>query len=266
MPSRRLQRLMGLSILAALVNLGLKAAAAQVTGSMGLLADAGESVINLVAAVVALVSLRYAARPADVDHTYGHEKIEYFASGLEGVLILVAAGGIAWYAASRLLAPPMPQALDVGSAFTLLATLINLVVARILLRAGRQADSIVLEADGRHLMANVYTSVGVLLGLGLVWLTHIAWLDVLLALAVAGTIAWTAFGLIRRSFDGLMDHALPTDEQARVRAAVRGGPEPGHGLPRPAHPACRHAPLRRFPPAGAGRLHGTAGPRDHRTD
>jgi len=243
MPTRRLQRLMGLSILAALLNLGLKATAAHITGSIGLLADAGESVVNLLAAVAALVSLWYAARPADVDHTYGHEKIEYFASGLEGMLILMAAGGIAWYAVGRLLEPHMPESLDVGSAFTLLATLINLGVGRLLLRAGRQADSIVLEADGRHLMADVYTSAGVLLGLGLVWLTHVAWLDALLALLVAGHIAWTAFGLMRRSFDGLMDRALPDDEQARVRAAVEAVLAPGmdyHAL------RTRRAGTRRF--------------------
>ena len=243
MPTRRLQRLMGLSILAALANLGLKAAAAHVTGSIGLFADAGESVINLLAALVALGSLWYAAQPADVEHTYGHEKIEYFASGLEGVLILVAAAGIAWYAVGRLVAPHMPESLDLGSAFTLLATLINLGVARVLLRAGQEASSIVLEADGRHLMADVYTSVAVLVGLGLVWLTRVAWIDGVLALAVAGHIAWTALGLIRRSFDGLMDHALPEEEQSRVRAAIQPFLAPGmdfHAL------RTRRAGTRRF--------------------
>ena len=227
MTEPRLLRLMGLSILAALANLGLKSAAYGVTGSVGLLADAGESVINLLAAVVALIALWYAGQPADEEHTYGHEKIEYFSSGLEGMLILFAAGAITWYAVRRLFVPKELESLHVGSAFTLLATLLNLVVGRRLLRAGRQARSIVLEADGRHLMADVYTSVGVLLGLALVWLTGLKWIDAAVALAVAAHIAWSALGLVRRSFDGLMDRALSEKEQARVRAAIEGLLAPG---------------------------------------
>ncbi len=227
MPATRPQRLMGLSILAAVLNLGLKSAAYWVTGSVGLLADAGESVINLVAALVALASLWYAAQPVDESHTYGHEKIEFFSSGLEGMLILVAAVGIAWYAVRRLFAPQELEALGTGSAFTAFATLINLSVGQVLLRAGRQARSIVLEADGHHLMADVYTSTGVLVGLGLVWLTGLGWIDAAVALAVAAHIAWTAIGLVRRSFDGLMDRALSDEEQAKVRAAITGLLAPG---------------------------------------
>jgi cation diffusion facilitator family transporter len=218
---------MGLSILAAVLNLGLKGLAYHVTGSAALLADAGESVINLVASLVALASLWYAAQPVDESHTYGHEKIEYFSSGLEGVLILVAAFAIAWYAVRRLFVPQELESLDVGSAFTLAATVINLGVARVLLRAGRRERSIVLEADGRHLMADVYTSVAVLLGLGLVWLTKVTWIDAAVALGVAVQIGWTAVGLIRRSFDGLMDRALSEEEKARVRAAIEGRLAPG---------------------------------------
>ncbi len=243
MTGPRPQRLMGLSILAAVLNLGLKGLAYHVTGSAALLADAGESVINLVAAGVALASLRYAARPADESHTYGHEKIEYFSSGLEGTLILVAAVGIAWFAARRLFVPHELESLDLGSAFTLAATVINLVVARVLLRAGRRARSIVLEADGHHLMSDVYTSAGVLIGLGLVWLTKLAWIDAAAALLVAAYIAWTAVGLVRRSFDGLMDHALSAEEQARVREAIEGRLSPGmdyHAL------RTRRAGTRRF--------------------
>jgi cation diffusion facilitator family transporter len=234
---------MGLSIAAAVLNLGLKSAAYHVTGSVGLLADAGESVVNLVAALAALLSLWYAARPADVEHTYGHEKIEFFSSGLEGMLILVAACAIAWYAVRRLFVPRQLEALDVGSGFALLAILVNLGVGLLLLRAGRRAQSIVLEADGRHLMADVYTSAGVLLGLGLYWLTRLAWIDTAIALAVAGYIGWTAFGLIRRSFDGLMDRALPEEEQAKVRTAIEGLLAPGmdyHAL------RTRRAGARRF--------------------
>jgi cation diffusion facilitator family transporter len=221
------QRLMGLSILAAVVNIGLKGAAYHVTGSVGLLADAGESGINLLAALVALASLRYAARPVDESHTYGHKKIEYLSSGLEGTLILVAAVGITWYAVRRLLAPQELEKLDLGSAFTVVATLINLAVARVLLRAGRRQRSIVLEADGRHLMTDVYTSVAVLIGIGLVWLTKITWFDPVAALLVSFHIGWTAIGLVRRSFDGLMDRALTDEEQARVRAAIEGRLAPG---------------------------------------
>jgi cation diffusion facilitator family transporter len=227
MTDPRLRRLMGLSILAAVLNVGLKAAAYSFTGSVGLLADAAESVANVVAALVALLSLWYAARPVDESHTYGHEKIEFFASGLEGTLILVAAGGIVWYAVHRLIDPEPLKALNVGSAFTGVATLINLAVARILLRAGRQSHSIVLEADGRHLMADVYTSAGILIALGLVWLTGRVWIDPLVALLVAAYIGWTGVGLVRRSFDGLMDHALPDEEQAKVRVAIEGLLEPG---------------------------------------
>jgi cation diffusion facilitator family transporter len=227
MTQPRLKRLMGLSILAALLTFGLKAAAYQVTGSVGLLADAGESATNLAAAVVALFCLWYAARPVDVEHTYGHEKIEYFSSGLEGMLILVAAGGIVWYAVRRLLAPQRLEALDVGSALTLLATAVNFAVGWLLVRAGRRAESIVVEADGRHLMADVYTSVSVVVGLGLVWLTELDWIDAAVALAVAGHIGWMGFDLVRRSFDGLMDRALPDAEQAKVRAAIEGLLEPG---------------------------------------
>jgi cation diffusion facilitator family transporter len=243
MAGPRPQRLMGLSILAAVVNLGLKGAAYHVTGSVGLLADAGESVINLVAALAALAALRYAARPVDESHTYGHEKIEFFSSGLEGTLILVAAVGIAWYAVRRLFVPQELEALDVGSAFTVVATLINLGVARVLLRAGRRERSIVLEADGRHLMTDVYSSVAVLVGIGLVWLTKVVWFDAAAALLMSVHIGWTAVGLIRRSFDGLMDRALSDEEQARVRAAIEGRLAPGmdyHAL------RTRQAGARRF--------------------
>src|SRR5579884_858073 len=147
-----------LSIVAAVLTLALKSAAYFLTSSVGLLSDAVESLVNVVASVTAYLSLHYAARPVDESHTYGHEKIEFFSSGLEGMLILVAAVGIAWYAVRRLFAPQELEALGTGSAFTAFATLINLSVGQVLLRAGRQARSIVLEADGHHLMADVYTS------------------------------------------------------------------------------------------------------------
>jgi cation diffusion facilitator family transporter len=216
----RLKNPILLSILAAVLTLGLKSAAYGLTGSVGLLSDAVESVVNLAAALTAYLSLRYAARPVDESHTYGHEKIEYFSSGLEGVLILVAAAGIAWYAIRRLVAPEPLHPLGVGLTMALLASVVNGGVAVVLLRAGRRFGSIVLEADGRHLLTDVWTSLAVLTGLGLVWLTDIHLLDPLIALAVAVNILWTALDLIRRSFNGLMDHALPAGEQTAVRSAI----------------------------------------------
>jgi cation diffusion facilitator family transporter len=227
MAERRLQRLIVLSIVAAVLNIGLKTAAYVVTGSMGLLADAGESGVNLLAAMVAFIALWYAARPADQEHTYGHSKIEYFSSGLEGMLILIAALAIAAYAVRRLFVPEELESLHIGSAFTIVATLINLLVGLRLLRAGREEGSIVLEADGRHLISDVSTSVGVLVGLGLVWLTNLTWIDPVVALLVAGHIGWSALELLHKSYDGLMDRALPEAEQARVRAAIEGLLAPG---------------------------------------
>jgi cation diffusion facilitator family transporter len=227
MATSRLRHLVLLSILAALLTLGLKSTAYYVTGSVGLLSDAMESVINLLAALTAYASLWYAARPVDPSHTYGHEKIEYFSSGLEGILILIAAVGIAWYAVRRLIHPEPLRDLDVGTVMALSASVINLAVAQVLLRVGRRTGSIVLEADGRHLMTDVWTSVAVVAGIGLVWLTDLQVFDPLIALVVAANILWTAFDLMRRSFNGLMDHSLPADEQARVRAAIEAHLEPG---------------------------------------
>jgi cation diffusion facilitator family transporter len=209
-----------LSIAAAVLTLALKSAAYVLTSSVGLLSDAVESLVNVVAAVTAYLSLHYAARPVDESHTYGHEKIEFFSSGLEGVLIIVAAGAIAWYAVQRLFAPQPLQPLGAGLTISLIASVINGVVAVVLLRAGRRYGSIVLEADGRHLLTDVWTSAAVLMGLSLVWLTGVQSLDPLIALAVSANILWTGFDLIRRSFNGLMDHALPPQEQAAVRAAI----------------------------------------------
>src|SRR5262245_34361816 len=214
MPPRQLTIPVLLPILAALLTLGLKYTAYCLTNSVGLLSDAAESVVNLLAAVTAFLSLRYAARPVDESHTYGHEKIEFFSSGLEGVLILTAAVMIAWYAVQRLITGGKPESLGSGMMISFGAAAINGVVAQILLRYGRRNHSIVLEADGRHLMTDVWTSAGVLAGLSLVWATERAgWpiyqLDPIIALLVAANIVWTAYDLIRRSFNGLMDHALP---------------------------------------------------------
>ncbi len=199
-----------LSIAAAVMTIGLKAAAYFLTDSVGLLSDALESLVNFVAAVTAYLSLLYAAKPVDRSHTYGHEKIEFFSSGLEGVLIFVAA--LVW--------PTPLEPLGLGLLLACGAALINGAVGLLLVRVGRRHRSIVLEADGRHLLTDVWTSAAVLAGLGLVWLTGRQVLDPLVALAVAANILWTGFDLIKRSFNGLMDHALPGAEQAKVRAAV----------------------------------------------
>ncbi len=209
-----------LSIAAALLTLALKSAAYAVTGSVGLLSDAMESLINLVASITAFGAVWYSAKPVDTSHTYGHEKIEYFASGFEGTLILVAAFGIGWLAVSRLLTPQPLEPLGLGLALSLVAAGINGVVGWILVRAGKKHGSIVLEADGKHLLTDVWTSLGVLIGLALVAVTKLEILDPLVALVMAVNILWTGVDLIRRSFDGLMDHALPKAEQEQLRQAI----------------------------------------------
>jgi cation diffusion facilitator family transporter len=220
MNSSRLHHWALLSIAAALFTLALKFVAWRLTSSVALLSDALEALVNLAASVVAYFALRYASRPVDREHTYGHEKIEFFSSGLEGGLILVAAVAIGWYALDRLLHPQELKPLAIGLAVSLVATLINGVVAVALLRIGRKEDSIVLEADGQHLMADVWTGVGVLVGLGLVWLTGKEVLDSVIALGVAANILWTAGDLMLRSFHGLMDRALPEEELRTVRSAI----------------------------------------------
>ena len=227
MAERHLQFPVLLSIAAALVTLVLKFTSYYLTGSLGLLSDAAESIVNLLAAAVAFLSLLYAARPVDASHTYGHEKIEFFSSGLEGTLVIVAAVGIGWAAVERLLFPVALQKLDLGILICAAAAVINLGVARLLLRVGRAHCSIVLEADGQHLMTDVWTSVAVIAGVGLVGLTKIEPIDPLMALLMAGYIGWTGFDLVRRSFNGLMDHSLPAAEQADLRKAIEARLEPG---------------------------------------
>lgn len=205
-----------LSVAAALTTMGLKAAAYLVTHSVGLLSDALESGVNLAAALLALVVLTVVARPPDEEHAYGHEKAEYFSSGVEGGLILIAALSVAFEAGRRLLFPRPIERLGLGLALAVAASLINLAVARILLRAARRHRSIALEADAQHLLADVWTSGAVLLGVGLVLLTGLERLDPLVALAAAAHIGWSGVRLVRRSILGLMDTALPAEERARV--------------------------------------------------
>ncbi|MGQ0545836.1 MAG: cation diffusion facilitator family transporter [Betaproteobacteria bacterium] len=211
-----LERYAWLSVGAALATIALKTLAWWLTGSLGLLSDALESLVNLAAALLALTMLRLAASPADKAYPHGRSKAEYFAAGIEGFLIVLAAGGIVWAALPRLFAP-QPLAMPfVGIALTGVATGINLVVGVVLLRAGQANHSITLEADGRHLLTDVWTSFGVIAGVALVALTGWLQLDPLLALAVAAHILWIGAGLVRRSFAGLLDPAIPDREQGEI--------------------------------------------------
>src|SRR6185312_5420274 len=210
-----------LSILAAVITIAMKGIAYALTGSVGLLSDALESGVNLLAAATAYFSLVYASRPADPSHAYGHEKIEYLSSGLEGVLIVLAGIATAGYAIRRLVYPAPLDDLQIGAGIALIASAINFAVARVLLVQGRKHRSIILEADGKHLMTDVATSVGIVVGLVLVYFTGLNWLDSVIAIAVGASITWTGSGLIRRSFDGLMDHALPAEDQERIRSAIQ---------------------------------------------
>lgn len=215
---RRLRRMALLSVLAALITLALKFWAWQLTASVGLLSDALESLVNLAAALLAYVILGVATQPADADHPFGHDKAEYFSSAAEGLFILAAAVGIAWAAWQRLLTPVPLQGLDIGLALALLASLVNGVVAMRLLRVGREEDSLTLRADGHHLMSDVWTSVAVVLGIGLVWVwPKQVWLDPVIALLVAVQLVITGLRLLAPSLAGLMDEALP---QAEIRALL----------------------------------------------
>lgn len=210
-----------LSIVAAVLTIGMKSIAYLITGSVGLMSDALESGVNLLAAATAYFTLWYAARPPDPSHTYGHAKFEFFACGFEGGLILVAGLGTAIYAIDRLINPQPLQRLELGAGIAGVAGIINLVVARVLLRIGRKYGSPVVVADGQHLMTDFYTTAGVLGGLALVWLTDWPVLDPLLALAIGLNILWTGFRLVRQAFDGLMDRALPSETQDRLRTIIR---------------------------------------------
>jgi cation diffusion facilitator family transporter len=207
---------MVLSVFAALVTMGVKFLGYLFTGSVGLFSDAAESVVNLVAALVGLWALTLAARPADEEHTYGHTKSEYFSSGVEGALILVAALVIVFEAIPRLLHPePIEQAF-VGLAFSVIGALINGVLAWFLLQEGKKQRSITLEADAHHLFADVVTTAGVLVGILLVVLTNWYILDPLVALLVAINILWTGGKLLRQTGLGLLDTALPQEERTMI--------------------------------------------------
>jgi len=194
--SSNLQRYAWLSIAAAVATILLKGIAWWLTGSVGLLSDALESFVNLAGALMALAMLSLAASPADDKHAYGHGKAEYFSSAFESFLILLAAVSIAYTAIDRFIHPQEIEAVGVGLLVSVAASLINLFAARELLKAGRAHNSITLEADAKHLMTDVWTSVGVIIGVGLVWLSGWLWLDPLIALVVAANIVWTGWHLL----------------------------------------------------------------------
>jgi cation diffusion facilitator family transporter len=238
-----LTRFAWLSIGAALATIALKSGAYYLTGSVGLLSDAIESFVNLAGAVMALLMLMIAARPADHDHVYGHSKAEYFASVTEGVLILVAAIGIISTAVQRLITPRPLEQMGIGLAVSVAASVINYIVSQILLKAGRKRQSITLEADARHLMTDVWTSVGVVGGVAIAGFTSWNILDPIVAIVVALNIIWTGFQLVRRSVSGLMDEALPEVEQKLISAVMAKYNEKGvnfHAL------RTRQAAARRF--------------------
>jgi cation diffusion facilitator family transporter len=214
---RGLLRFAGISVLAALVTIGLKGGAYLLTGSVGLLSDALESFVNLIAAAVALLALSVAARPADEEHAYGHTKAEYFSSGFEGTLILVAAASIVIVGARRLMDPQPIEEPGLGLAIIGIASVVNLGVARMLLRAGRRYESITLEADAQHLMADVWTSLGVIVGVGAAAVTGWHRLDAIVAIAVALNVLRSGFRLVRRSMLGLLDTSLPEETLATIK-------------------------------------------------
>jgi len=217
-----LTRYAWISIAAAIATILLKGVAWQMTGSVGLLSDAIESFVNLAGALMALWMLTLAARPADLDHAHGHGKAEYFSSAFEGFLIFVAAVSIGYAAIGRLM---NPQALDtvwVGLTVSVVASIVNFVTARTLMKAGRQHNSITLEADAHHLLTDVWTSVGVIAGVALVSVTGWLWLDPAIALLVAVNIVWTGYQLMSRSAAGLMDISLPADKLAVIESLLTG--------------------------------------------
>jgi cation diffusion facilitator family transporter len=219
-PLPSLTRYAWLSIAAAVVTIALKTGAYLLTGSVGLLSDAAESVVNLVAAVIALIALTVAARPADESHHYGHGKAEYFSAAIEGLMIFVAAAFIIVSAVQRLMDPQPLESLGIGLLITVLATAINGGVGALLIRVGRQHRSATLVADGKHLMTDVWTSAGVIVGVGLVAITGWLPLDALVAIAVAINILVTGARLVWSSGSALLDAAMSPEDVARVSGVL----------------------------------------------
>lgn len=247
------RRLLLASVVVAVLTIALKTLAWYVTGSVGLLSDALESFVNLASAVFALAMVTIAQRPADDDHPYGHTKAEYFSSGFEGVLILGAALAIGWTAVGRLLNPQDLEAPGLGLGLSVVSAALNGLLAGLMLRASRMhrrqgvAGAEAVEADARHLLTDVYTTGGVVLGVGLVFLTGWLWLDPVVALLVAANIVREGLHLIRRASDGLMDHALDPELQRRIDEVLAQFIDPQRpDLLRFDHVSTRRAGQRRF--------------------
>ena len=218
--STPLTRFAWLSVAAAILTIALKTVAYLLTGSVGLLSDALESIVNLVGALIALAMLTIAARPPDEDHAYGHSKAEYFSSGVEGMLILVAAVSIGVTAVPRIITPRPLEQIGLGLAISVAASFVNLFVSIVLARAGKKYHSITLESDAQHLMTDVWTSAGVLVGVGAVAITGWERLDPIVAILVAGNIVWSGVRIMRKSAFGLMDTALSAEERNRIQKVL----------------------------------------------
>jgi cation diffusion facilitator family transporter len=220
MQTKSLKKFIYLAIIAAMTTISLKLFAYFLTGSVGLFSDALESVVNLIAAIVALFMITLAEKPADEEHAFGHHKAEYFSSAIEGGLIVLAAFSIIWSAIPRIIHPQPLENIGIGLLVSFGASLINLAVGLILIKNGRKNNSITLEADGKHLMTDVYTSVGVLIGIAIVKLTGWLVLDGIVAIGVALNIVWTGYQLMRRSALGLLDSAIPEEERLEIAMAL----------------------------------------------
>jgi cation diffusion facilitator family transporter len=220
MQKQSLKKYIYLSIAAAVATIALKLLAYYLTNSVGILSDALESCVNLVAAVIALIMLTIAEKPADEEHAFGHSKAEYFSSAIEGGLITLAAFSIIWSAIPRVIHPQPLENLGIGLPVAIGASVINFAVALILLKNGRKNNSITLEADGKHLMTDVYTSAGVFIGIGIVNLTGWMELDGIVAIGVALNILWTGYQLMRHSAMGLLDAGLPETEISKIKIVL----------------------------------------------
>ena len=222
LPAWSPRTLMWASVVVAIMTITLKTLAWWITDSVGLLSDAMESLVNLASAVFGLVMVTVAARPADAEHPYGHHKAEYFSSGFEGILIIVAAIGIIWAASHRIFDPQPIEQVGLGLALSIISSVLNGLLAWVMFGAAKTHRSIALEADAKHLVTDVWTSVGVVMGIGLVSLTGWLWLDALVAIAVALNILKEGVHLIWRSSQGLMDEAVEPEAIAKINETLAG--------------------------------------------
>ena len=216
------QRLLRASVVVTIITIVLKTGAWYITDSVGLLSDVMESFVNLASAIFGLAMVTIAQRPADEDHPYGHHKAEYFSSGFEGALIIGAAAAIIWAAGHRILDPQPLQQIGWGLALSVVSSALNGLLAWVMFRSAREHRSIALEADAKHLVTDVWTSVGVVVGLGAVAMTGWLWLDALVAIGVALNILWEGFRLMWRSSQGLMDEAVEPEVLGHIQQALAG--------------------------------------------